>query len=173
MIVLDTNVITTYLEMFENPLLPAAKEPGDNLIMRASHPTVPFYRFLYNTVGGNWQWIDRKKLSDDELKMIIQNETVEVNVLYIKGVPAGYVELDFRQEKDVEVSYFGLMPEFIGHGLGKYLLSWAVKSVWAREPNRLWVHTCSLDHPGALKLYQKCGFKIYKTEEHKITQENQ
>ena len=172
MIVRETKVITTYLEMFEKPVLPTPKEPVHTLIMRAENPTVPFYRFLYNTVGGNWQWIDRKKLTDDELKRIIQNEKVEVYVLHIKGVPAGYVELDFRQEKDVEVSYFGLMPEFIGHGLGRFLLLWAIHTVWKRSPKRLWVHTCSLDHPGALVLYQKCGFKIYKTEEHEITQES-
>ena len=64
------------------------------------------------------------------------------------------------------------MPEFIGHGLGRFLLLWAIHTVWERSPKRLWVHTCSLDHPGALVLYQKCGFKIYKTEEHEITQES-
>lgn len=166
-----TTVITTYLEMFEKPVLSHTDEPVHTRILRAENPTVPFYRFLYDTVGRNWHWIDRKKLSDDELKKIIQNGKNEVYVLYIKGVPGGYVELDFRDEQNVEISYFGLMPEFIGNGFGKYLLSWAVDTVWERSPKRLWVHTCSLDHPGALALYQKCGFKIYKTEEHEITQE--
>lgn len=167
----DKTVITTYLEMLNRPAQIANETKDFGLIMRASKPTVSFYRFLYNTVGENWTWIDRKKLNDQSLKAIIQDEKVEVHVLYIKGVPAGYVELDFRQMDEVEIAYFGLMSEFIGQGLGENLLQWAIHNAWDRNIKRLWVHTCSLDHPGALKLYQKCGFKIYKTEEHEINKE--
>jgi len=166
------NVITTYLEMFEKTAAEPAKNQDHIMIMYAVKPTVSFYRFLYNTVGENWNWIDRRKLNNEQLKVIIQDEKVEVNVLYVQGVPAGYVELDFRQDQEVEIAYFGLMPEFIGHGFGKFFLSWAIHTAWERKPKRVWVHTCSQDHPGALHLYQKCGFKIYKTEENEITQEN-
>ncbi|MBL7995079.1 GNAT family N-acetyltransferase [bacterium] len=163
-----TRVVTTYLEMVEKPADIPSGNPEGALIMRANRPTVSFYRFLYNTVGENWKWVDRKKLSDDDLRIIIQDENVEVHVLYKNGVPAGYVELDFRQISEVEIAYFGLMPEFIGQGSGKRLLQWAINSAWERNPKRLWLHTCSLDHPGALQLYQKCGFKIYKSEEHEV-----
>lgn len=166
-----SKVVTTYLEMFERPWQVPPKNIDHAVILRAIRPTISFYRFLYNTVGKNWNWVDRRKWSDEELKAIVQHDKVEVSVLYSNGVPAGYVELDLRQNQEVEIAYFGLMPEFIGQGLGKYFLSWAIRTAWDRNPKRLWVHTCSQDHPGALLLYQKCGFKIYKTEEHEITQE--
>ena len=76
------------------------------------------------------------------------------------GVPAGYAELDRRAPPDIEIGYFGLMPEFIGQGLGGYLLDWAIHHAWRMQPRRLWLHTCDLDHPGALG-YQRSGFRIY------------
>ena len=163
-----SRVVTTYLEMVDRPAAIPSGNPEGVLIMRAKRPTVSFYRFLYNTVGENWKWVDRRKLSDEDLRTIIHNEKVEIHVLYLNGVPAGYVELDFRQISEVEIAYFGLMPDFIGQGSGKRFLQWAIMTAWQTSPERLWVHTCSLDHPGALPLYQKCGFKIYKTEEHDV-----
>ena len=85
-------------------------------------------------------------------------------VLYAGGEPAGYAELDRRSAPDIELAYFGLLPEFIGRTLGPWLLHWAIDAAWAREPQRLWVHTCSLDHPRAIALYQRAGFVPYKQE---------
>lgn len=161
-------VVTTYLEMFERPKISFEQKPGVSII-RAEKPTVSFYRYLYNTVGGSWLWVDRRKMKDVELRMIIQDPKVEVNVLYVGGTPAGYAELDLRQPDAIELAYFGLIPDFVGQGLGKYLLTWAIDAAWKKNPKRFWVHTCSLDHPTALPLYQKCGFNIYKTEEHTMT----
>ncbi|MBX7151763.1 GNAT family N-acetyltransferase [bacterium] len=158
-------VITTYLEMFEKPKFFFEQKPGTSVI-RAEKPTVSFYRYLYNTVGASWLWVDRRKMKDVELRTIIQDPKIEVNVLYVGGTPAGYAELDLRQPGEIELGYFGLIPDFVGQGLGKYLLTWAVDAAWKKNPKRFWVHTCSLDHPTALPLYQKCGFTIYKTEEH-------
>lgn len=156
----------TYLEIFEKPVLAESFLPEELTIVQAINPTVKFYRFLYDAVGADWNWTDRKRLSDDELAAEIQNEKVDVFVLYDNGVPAGYAELDRREFPDVELKYFGIMPEFIHKRYGKLLLNWAIQKAWSFSPKRFWVHTCSLDHPRALPLYQKCGFKIYKTEEH-------
>jgi GNAT superfamily N-acetyltransferase len=133
-------------------------------IIHARKPTVSFYRYLYDNVGRPWLWTDRIKLGDSELGAILADARVEVWVLYAAGVPAGYVELDRRVEGEIELAYFGLLPEFIGQGLGAYLLDWAIHQAWAYEPSRAWVHTQTLDHPRALPLYQKLGFKPYKTE---------
>jgi GNAT superfamily N-acetyltransferase len=84
-----------------------------------------------------------------------------VNVLWVDGVPAGLAELDRRDLPDVELAYFGIMPEFIGQGLGRFLLDWAIHHAWRARPRRFWVHTCDLDHPRALEVYQKAGFRIY------------
>ena len=154
--------LVTYLEMTKPPERPARPAPRGNLeIRRARRPTVSFYRYLYAAVGEPWTWTVRRCLSDAELAAILNDPKVEVNVLWVAGVPAGYAELDRRTPPDIEIGYFGLMPEFIGQGLGGYLLDWAIHHAWRMQPRRLWLHTCDLDHPGALAFYQHCGFQIY------------
>lgn len=157
----------TSLEMTARPRVPAHPTPHGThtALLRAHRPTVAFYRFLYDTVGEPWLWYERREMDDDTLAAIVRNDRVEIYVLYVGGVPAGYVELDRRQEPDIELAYFGLIPEFIGRGLGRYLLTAAIDIAWSYEPKRLWVHTNTLDHPGALPLYQRAGFKPFRREE--------
>jgi GNAT superfamily N-acetyltransferase len=125
------------------------------------NPNIHFYRYLYDAVGRDLVWIDRKKLSDAELGKIISDAAVEVWVLYIGGQPAGYFEIDGRAMPDVEIEYFGLIPEYHGRGLGKWFLAEAIRAAWARKPTRVTVETCTLDGPAALPLYQKLGFVPY------------
>lgn len=161
----ELEVTITYLEMRSPPARPPAPPPRQRekiALLRVEWPTVGFYRYLYNAVGGPWRWYERNALSDDELAAIVQDERVEIYVLYVGGSPAGYAEIDFRDPSDVELAYFGLVPDYIGRGLGRYLLDWAVDTAWARSPARLWVNTCTLDHPSALAVYQKAGFVPYE-----------
>ncbi len=156
----------TFLEMTERPARPPAAPP-DRLhvaLLRARQPTVAFYRFLYDTVGAAWLWYERRALDDAALKAVIHDEGVEIYVLYVEGGPAGFAELDRRREPDIELTYFGLMPEFIGRGLSRYLLSAAIGIAWSYEPERVWLHTNTMDHPRALALYQRLGFKPYRQE---------
>ena len=154
--------IITYLEMSAPPELPPLVPPAAAhrklALLRAERPTVSFYRYLYDGVGGPWLWTDRKTLSEDELAAIIQHEEVEIYVLYVSGVPAGYAELDRRRHPDTNLAYFGLVPEYIGQGLGAYFLNWTVRRAWQHGPARLAVNTNNFDHPRALPLYQKMGF---------------
>jgi len=160
---LETTV--TYLEMRGLPPHGEVAPPRDDLTLhRARKPTVSFYRWLYERVGAPWLWTDRRKLDDDQLAPLIQHDAVEIWVLYVAGVPAGYLELDRRQPPDIELAYFGLLPEFIGHHLGAYLLDRAIRLAFTHRPTRLWLHTQTLDHPRALPLYQRLGFTPYKTE---------
>lgn len=157
-------VTITYLEMRHAPARPPASAPRLQekiALLRAERPTAGFYRYLYNAVGGPWRWYERNALSDEELTAIIQDERVEIYVLYVGGSPAGYAEIDFRLTPDVELAYFGLIEDYIGRGLGHYLLDWAIDTAWTRTPERLWVNTCTLDHPSALAVYQKAGFAPY------------
>ena len=156
----------TYLEMTEKPARPPAAPPHrlHVALLRARQPTVAFYRFLYDTVGEAWLWYERRAMDDDALKAVIHDQRVEIYVLYVEGVPAGFAELDRRAEPDIELTYCGLVPEFIGRGLGDYLLSAALDMAWSHEPKRVWLHTNTLDHPRALALYQRFGFKPYKQE---------
>lgn len=157
----------THLEMFEKPGRPLRHPPQgvQVALLRARHPTVSFYRFLYDSVGAEWLWYERRAMDDDTLAAIVQDDAVEIYVLYIEGVPAGYAELDRRVKPEIELTYIGLMPEFIGRGLGDYLLSTAIDIAWSYEPSRLWVHTDTHDHPRALPLYQRHGFSAFDQEQ--------
>jgi len=157
--------VVTHLEMHAPPAHAAIAPPRDELaIVRAAPPTVRFYRFLYDGVGDPWLWTDRKKLDDGALAAIVCDPAVEVWVLWAAGAPAGYAELDRRAPPDIELAYFGLLPEFTGRRLGAYLLDQTIRRAWSYAPERFWVHTQTLDHPAALPLYQKLGFVPFKTE---------
>jgi GNAT superfamily N-acetyltransferase len=153
---------TTYLEMLAPPATAVMAPPiVGTRIERRHAPTVAAYRFLYNGVGRAYTWVDRNLMPDDELLRIVADELVEIDVLYVGEETAGYVELDRRTAGQIELAYFGLFPDFVGRGLGKYLLSWAVARAWSFKPRRVWVHTCDLDHAAALPNYLKAGFSIY------------
>ena len=155
---------TTYLQMFALPqrLVPP---PRDGItVIHAKKPTIAYYRFLYDAVGRDYEWTSRKKLSDAALAAVIHDPRDEVHVLFVDGVPAGFAELDRREESEIELVQFGLMPEFIGQGLGRYFLQWAIDQAWRYSPKRFWLHTCTKDHPAALPNYLKAGFSIYKEE---------
>lgn len=155
---------TTYLEMLAPPDDAAAPLPGRLRVLRAHRPTVAFYRFLYRQVGGPWQWTDRERMDDDALLAILAHPDVHVHVLYDDGTPAGYCELDYRQPGQAEIVYFGLMPHAIGQGFGRAFLGWTIREAWRHGIRRLWVHTCSRDHPRALGTYQQAGFAVYREE---------
>jgi GNAT superfamily N-acetyltransferase len=157
---------TTYLEMRSaNELAPidglAADLARGIAIERLDSPSAADYRELYRGVGERYHWVDRLLMVDGELERIVQDPRVEVHVLRVDGQPAGYAELDRRQEDEIEIAYFGLFPSFVGQGLGKYLLRKSVAIAWTYRPQRVWLHTCDLDHPAALSNYLKAGFKVY------------
>lgn len=157
-------VDVTYLQMFAPPAYGPPAPPASVQVMHADQPTAAFYRFLYGTVGKPWQWYERLKLNDAELVAVVQSPSVEIQVLYAAGVPAGYVEMVSEPGNEIEIAYFGLMPEFIGKGLGRFFLRWTLTHAWSREPSRVWLHTCSLDHEGALPNYRSAGLVPYRQE---------
>jgi GNAT superfamily N-acetyltransferase len=152
---------TAYLQMHAPPGIGAKAPIHGVAVERVERPSVEYYRFLYNSVGRDYHWIDRNRMPGDELRRIVEDERVEIYLLTVGGEPAGYAELDRRQEGEIELAYFGLFPAFVGRGLGKYFLNWAVERAWSHRPRRVWVHTCDLDHPAALPNYLKAGFVVY------------
>ncbi len=158
-------MIITYLEMTQSKHYARAPSRSENLsVIRSHDPDAGFYRYLYNSVGKRWLWYERNLLSDKQLEKIIQHPKVKIYVLYINGTPAGFGELDCRVKKQIQLAYFGLMPQYFGRGLGKYFLRHLVESAWADEPDRVWVHTCNFDAPNAMAIYQIAGFTPYKQE---------
>jgi ribosomal protein S18 acetylase RimI-like enzyme len=161
-------VVITYLEMTQRPIRPTIPTPPGRLaLMRAEAPSVSYYRYLYHTVGEPWFWYTRRKMDDATLAALVHDPKVEIYVLYVNGEPAGYAELDRRPEPDIEIAYFGIFPQFVGRGFGPYLMNWAVDQAWQYGPKRLTVNTCTLDHPKALRTYQRVGFVVYQ-QEHKL-----
>lgn len=153
----------TFLSMDHAPSLRVM--PPANLklaLMHVQDPTVSYYRYLYGAVGSAYHWVDRNLMNDDQLAAAINAEGVDVYVAYCAGNPAGYFEIDSRDKNNRWLAYFGLMPEFHGLGIGKWLLSEAVRTAWAGNPETLHVETCTLDAPHALSLYQKMGFVPYE-----------
>jgi len=155
-------VKTTYLQMLARPER-AVPLPSEGLaVVHARKPTVAYFRFLYDAVGRDYDWTSRKKLPDAELAAMLNDPRLEVHVLHVDGVPAGFAELDRRTEGEIELVQFGLMPEFIGQGLGRCFLQRTIDKAWSYQPRRFWLHTCTKDHPSALPNYLKAGFAIYK-----------
>lgn len=164
------HLTVNYLQMFDPPDGEPVSAPTGAQVIQAVQPTASFYRYLYNHVGEEWLWYERRAFANDKLLKLIRHPDVAIYVLYQEGVPAGYCELNGRSSPDIEILYFGLLPDFIGRGLGKFFLDWTVRQAWQNNPRRVWLHTCSLDHPRALAVYQKAGFTLYKTETEWIDQ---
>lgn len=159
----------TYLEMTTRPAPPGPPRPlVKTAILRAENPPVSFYRYLYDGIGRDFFWVERRRWSDDTLAAFLASPEVELYVLYVSGVPAGMAELDFRDAKVAQIAYFGLMPEFVGRKLGPWFLYHACELAWVKPIEKLIVNTCSLDHPKALATYQRIGFVPFSREERTI-----
>lgn len=157
---LPEQLTITYLEMFEPPPGPARALPDSTRVERLLEPTVEYYRYLYSAVGRPWHWQDRLGISDESLATLIQAPDVEIYVLYHRGHPAGYLELECAEE-ETKIAYFGLIGEFLGRGLGGFFLDWSVRRAFRPGVRRIWLHTCNMDAPAALPNYQKAGFQTF------------
>jgi GNAT superfamily N-acetyltransferase len=162
-------VLVTFMEMAKPPATPQRPTPeGVHGPVLARHCTLAYYRFLYDTIGEPWLWEIRRRMDQSELARMLADPQVEVHVIHVDGMPAGFVELDWRllpADGTVAIDYLGLMPWAIGQGLGAWLLDWAVHRVWERpRVRRLTINTCSFDHPSALPLYQRAGFRRLRQE---------
>jgi GNAT superfamily N-acetyltransferase len=157
--------VVTSLEMREPP--PPRQPPparSDVSIARVGQPSADWYRNLYSRIGQDWLWFSRLKMSGAELEAIIHNPDVEVSALERAGEAIGLLELDFRTAGECELAFFGLIPTEIGRGLGRLLMSDAVARAWSKPIRRFWVHTCTLDHPGALGFYIRSGFSPFRRQ---------
>jgi GNAT superfamily N-acetyltransferase len=156
--------IVTSLEMLERaPLRPATADPAWQL-RHVLRPEAAWYRELYRRIGQDWLWFSRLALSHTELTRIIRDPLVEVHALETAGIDQGLLELDFRQAGECELSFFGLTAPLLGKGAGRWLMNQAIERAWARPIRRFWVHTCTLDHPGALAFYMRSGFRPFRRQ---------
>jgi len=159
-------VTTTYLEM-NSPadLRPARSSTTPLNLIRAEIPCPELNRFLYAAVGSRWYWYAHLSWDYARWLSYVDRPEIETWIAYVSGTPAGYFELERQDGGNVELAHFGLLPRFIGQGFGGVLLTAAVNRAWEIGANRVWVHTCTLDHPQALSNYQARGFRVYLIEE--------
>jgi ribosomal protein S18 acetylase RimI-like enzyme len=167
---MKVQVHRTYFQMLSPGALRPSELPDASHLRLAGVDRCPpdFYRYLYREVGRQYSWHDRWDWSDEQIIGYFADPAVRLYVLYAHDVPAGYFEL--RAEpgavggRSVEIVYFGLLPHAVGRGLGKHLLTLACREAWAGQPARVWLHTCSLDHPAAVPNYVARGFASYREE---------
>jgi len=155
-------VTVTFMRMNQAPKQASPGLPPGTQIVRATAPSVAFYRYLYNTVGADYVWWLRRTASDAELAALLGSPAVSIHTLYAEGEPAGFFELDARTELDVNLSYFGLMPRSIGRGVGGAFLRCAIDEAWRRGARSMTVNTCNADHPRAMPAYLRAGFRIVR-----------
>ncbi len=161
----------TYLELTTpSRFRPAFGDFPDVLVTRVppGDATPELYRRCYRTVGEAFQWRDRWDWTDEQIRAHLADPAISLHIATRAGdALVGWYELR-RVDADasVEIAYFGLVPAEFGRGLGKHLLSCAVRDAWALRPERVWLHTCTLDHANALPNYEARGFVAYKTEEY-------
>ncbi len=160
-----TEETTYYLEMTDPGELRPKQAATDGVeIAQVRVPCPELNRFFYTAVGGQWYWIDRLSWTYGQWLDYLARGGVETWVMSLAGAPAGYFELDGEPGSDIEIAYFGVLPQFVGRGLGSHLLTEAVRRAWQKGAARVWVHTSSFDHPAALPNYLARGFRLYKRE---------
>lgn len=156
--------IVTHLEMRVRPALRPMPESRLRLA-RWPAPELAKYRALFTRVGAPWLWFSRLVMPDDELSAILTDGAVEVYaVVDPTGIEVGMLELDFRKSPECEIAYFGLVPELAGAGHGRWLMAQTMALAWRAGVARVWVHTCTLDHPSALNFYRAQGFTAINRE---------
>ncbi len=155
--------VVTHLEMTERKALPP-DPPGAWTLRKVERPELAWYRELYRRVGEEWLWFSRIRLADDKLAARLHHPLVDTHALVTDGRDEGLLELDFREPAACEIGMFGVTEKLVGTGAGRWLMNRALALAWARPVERIWLHTCTFDHPAALPFYQRAGFRAFRRQ---------
>lgn len=137
-------------------------------LLNAPEPPLHFYRYLYFQIGIAHHWEARLRMTDAALKKAIHAPNCQITVLYVDGAPAGFFEINRKDATTTDLAYFGMLPHVHGRKLGAWFLGEAVQAAWANGPDAVTINTCTLDHPAALPLYQKMGFRPYRRSQGRV-----
>ncbi|HWD28382.1 MAG TPA: GNAT family N-acetyltransferase [Rhizomicrobium sp.] len=156
-------VVVTHLEMTSRP--PRRDDPpGAWSLRRAEQPALNWFCDLFRRVGEEWLWFSRRRMNDAELAAIIHAPHVEIYALAHDNRDEGLLEFDFREPGNCEIVYFGVTAKLIGTGAARFLMNRALELAWSRDVSRVWLHTCTFDHPAALAFYQRSGFRPFRRQ---------
>ena len=161
-------VVRTYLEMLSPDRQTGRASIPPGFVVRQEPCDPDLYRELYEGVGEDYHLRDRRSWTDEQLSAHLEKPNIEIWVLRQGSSLRGFFELDRRDDGSVELSYFGLMPAGIGQGLGRALLTSAIDAAWRLKPTRVWLHTCTLDHPAAMANYLARGFEVTHSERYTV-----
>lgn len=157
--------VVTSLEMTERPVpRPDPPEEAGFGLRRLDPADRDGFRALFRKIGEHYLWFSRLYMSDEALAAELDDPAMELSGLTRGGEDLGLLMLDFRQPREVEISFFGVADELIGTGAGRWLMNRAIERAWARPIERFWVHTCTHDHPAALGFYIRSGFRAYRRQ---------
>jgi GNAT superfamily N-acetyltransferase len=155
--------VVTHLEMTGRPVLPP-DPPGAWTLRRIESPSLDWFRELYRRIGEEWLWFSRIRMPDAELAALIRPPAAEIYALSLDGRDEGVLHLDFGSPGQCELSLFGVTAKLIGTGAGRFLMNRALERAWSQAITRVWVHTCTFDHPRALAFYQRSGFRPFRRQ---------
>ena len=159
------HVERNFLEIRDVKKLKVNSTKKIKLFVKKINPDFQLNKFFYKQVGKKHRWLDRLSWSDQKWINYISNKNLETYLIIEKEDLAGFFELLYNPElKETEISYFGLLEEYIGKGIGGYALSEAIKRCFEKNIKRVWLHTCTLDHPNALKNYLARGMTVFKKD---------
>ena len=155
-----------YLEINSIQELNQGSKPSDDYTLNLLNPiNFQLNKFFYKNIGNKHKWVDRLIWTEEKWIEYLSSKNVKTYVLKYKKDLVGFFELIYHQEKkETEIAYFGILEEYQNKKLGSYLLSEAIKKAFKGNINRVWVHTCTLDHKNALNNYIARGMKIFKSE---------
>lgn len=153
--------VVTFLERTGPPAAPPA--PRDDLTVRhVVRPTVPWFRALYRRIGEKWLWFSAAVTPDHRLAAFISGPKVEILALQKDGEDIGMAEIDFSRAGDAEIVTFGVVEEAIGTGAARHLMEHTLARAFRPGVARVWLHTCTFDHPAAIRFYLRAGFRAWK-----------
>jgi len=154
--------ITTYFEMTDRPVV--KRQDGPLKLLKWNVPEPSEYLSLFRAVGNRWMWTSRLLMDENALRNTLHHDAVEVYLIEKDDAKIGLLELDFREQKQCEIGFFGIVPDMNGQGYGRWLMAEALNRAWRPEISRVWLHTCTEDSPRAIPFYMKSGFTPYKRE---------
>ncbi len=156
--------VVTCLEMRERAQTRPERASQPVSIERFTEPDAERYRALVRRIGEPYLWQSPLLITDEQFTQQVRDPDVEIYVLRSGGQDEGILQLDFRQAGECEVRLFGVSERLRGSGSGRKLMNYAIQTAWARPIRRLWLHTCTLDHPDALPFYVRSGFAPFKRQ---------
>ena len=159
------NVERNFLEIRDVKNLKINPTKKIKFLVKKINPDFQLNKFFYKQVGKKHRWLDRLNWSDEKWINYISNKNLDTYIISDSENLVGFFELlNNPHLSETEISYFGLLEEYIGRGIGGYALSVAIRKSFEKDIKRVWLHTCTLDHPNALKNYIARGMKVFRKE---------